>query len=494
MADVVIIGAGPAGLALAYELALADVDAVVLEQREERLEQIKGGTMQPRTIELFDLRGLVEPLSEHAFERERVGGHFGGLPVPLDCSGWNTRHPTPVGLPQWTIEKVLEEHATALGARVLRGRAVTAVEQDESSVTVHAGGETFEARYVVACDGARSTVRKFLGLPFPGRDGTFTGTLTDITLTSTSDLVPKRAGHFSDLMRSANGYWAMLVPVGGDLYRLTAGVTGEQAERDSPVTEAEVAKALTAVYGEETRLGRILHASRFSDATRQLERYRHGRILFAGDAAHIHPPYGGQGLNLGVQDAMNLGWKLASTVHGHTGESLLDTYHDERHPPAASVLRHTAAQRVLADPKPGEDVTALRDVLTDLLRVPEANHRMAGLMSGLALRYDLGGGHPLVGHRIPDADLVTANGRTRVAELFRAGRAVLLDLSGDSGAEPLAHPTVDVLPAKCAEDLGATRVLIRPDGYVCWAGDGDPAAAAERWFGHPDRFCRGRNV
>ncbi|QWF81633.1 Anhydrotetracycline monooxygenase [Amycolatopsis sp. CA-230715] len=494
MTDVVIIGAGPAGLTLAYELALANIDVVVLEQREERLEQVKGGTMQPRTVELFDLRGLVEPLEEHTYERQRVGGHFGGLPVPLDCSGWHTRHPTPVGLPQWTIEKVLEEHAVALGARVLRGKAVTAVEQSESSVTVRAGDETFEARYVVACDGARSTVRKFLGLPFPGRDGTFTATLADVTLTSTSDLVPERAAHFSELTRTANGYWAMLVPVGGDLYRLTVGATDGPTERDSPVTEAEITKALTAVYGEETRLGRILHASRFSDATRQLEQYRHGRILFAGDAAHIHPPYGGQGLNLGVQDAMNLGWKLASTVRGHTDESLLDTYHDERHPPAAAVLHHTAAQRVLAGPGKGEDVAALRDVLTDLLRVPEANHLIAGLMSGLALRYDLGGGHPLVGHRIPDADLVTAGGRTRVAELFRAGRAVLLDLSGDSDAVPLAHPAVDVLPAKCAEDLGAARVLVRPDGYVCWAGDGDPAAAAERWFGHPGRFCRGGNV
>lgn len=291
-AEVVIAGAGPTGLMLACELALAGVDTVVLEGLPRRIEQVKGGTIQPRTAELLEMRGLLEPLLDRATPREPVGGHFAMLPVPLDCSPWETRHPFPIGVPQWVIEEVLEERAVANGARVLHGVAVLGVEQGDG-VTVAAEGVRVRANYLAACDGGHSTVRKLLGLPFPGRSGTFLAVLADIRLSAVSSLVPERAGHISELTRRVGEYWAMLVPVGGDKYRFTYGRTGQtDITRDSPVTYEEIAGALKAVYGDGAVLSAVDTSSRFSDATRQLESYRAGRVVFAGDAAHIHPPLG----------------------------------------------------------------------------------------------------------------------------------------------------------------------------------------------------------
>ncbi|MBI0297317.1 FAD-dependent monooxygenase [Streptomyces sp. PRKS01-29] len=457
---------------LAYELALAGVETVVLEKLHQRIEQVKGGAIQPRTAELLESRGLLEPLLRRATSRDPVGGHFAMLPVPLDCAPWRTRHPHPIGIPQWEIEAVLEERAIAAGTRILRGAAVSKVASDEDGVAVTADGPELRARYLVACDGGHSTVRKLLGLPFPGRPGTQQAVLADIRLTAVSPLVPRRMGHISTLTRRVGDYWAMLVPVGGDLYRFTFGRADQtDTARDVPVTHEEIATALRAVYGEETTLGAVVNSSRFGDATRQLERYRVGRVLFAGDAAHIHSPMGGQGLNLGIQDAINLGWKLAAVLQDRAPGGLLDSYHAERHPAAARVLHHTSAQRVLADTNPSEDVAALRDILTDLLRLPDTNRHLAGLMSGLSLRYDLPGEHPLTGQRVPDADLVTEDGATRLSALFRSGHAVLLDLSGAVPDGLPLPPRVDLVRATCADDLGAAVLLIRPDGYVCWAAD-----------------------
>ncbi|MBD3005022.1 FAD-dependent monooxygenase [Streptomyces sp. 5-10] len=470
--DVVIAGAGPTGLMLAYELALAGARTLVLEKLDQRVEQVKGGAIQPRTAELLESRGLLEPMLRRATPRDPVGGHFALLPVPLDCTPWQTRHNGPIAIPQWKIEEVLEERATAAGARIRRSTAVSEVEADEDGVAVTADGLRVRARYLVACDGGHSTVRKLLELPFPGRAGTHQAVLTDIRLTAVSSLVPKRMGHISTMTRRVGDYWAMLVPVGGDLYRFTFG-RADQADtaRDAPVTREEIATALREVYGEETTLGAVENASRFSDATRQLERYRVGRVLFAGDAAHIHPPLGGQGLNLGMQDAINLGWKLAAVVQDRAPSGLLDSYHAERHPVAAQVLHHTSAQRVLADTNPSEDVAALRDIVIDLLRLPDANRHLAGLMSGLSLRYELPGEHPLTGQRVPDADLVTEAGATRLSALFGTGHAVLLDLAGAVPDGLRLPPRVDLVRATCAADLGAAALLIRPDGYVCWAAD-----------------------
>jgi 2-polyprenyl-6-methoxyphenol hydroxylase-like FAD-dependent oxidoreductase len=397
----------------------------------------------------------------------------------LDCTPYQTRHPFPIAIPQWEVEEVLEDRAVAGGARLLRGAAVAAAEPDDDGVTVvTADGLRVRARYLAACDGGHSTVRKLLGVPFPGRPGTHQAVLADVRLAAVSPLVPRQAGHMSTLTRQAGGYWSMLVPLGEDRYRLTFGRTspGDEAaqadfDRDAPVTEDEITAALQAVYGPETVLGAVENSSRFSDATRQVEHYRVGRVLFAGDAAHIHPPLGGQGLNLGLQDAFNLGWKLAATVQGRAPQGLLDSYHAERHPVGARVLHHTSAQRVLADPHPSEDVAALRDIVIDLLRLPDANRHIAGLMSGLSMHYPLPGDHPLTGHRVPDADLLTETGPTRLSALFHSGHAVLLDLTGTLPADLPLPARVELVGATCLEDLGATALLLRPDGSVCWATD-----------------------
>jgi len=483
--EVVIVGAGPTGLALACELALARAETVVLEKLPRPVEQVKGGALQPRTAELLEMRGLLEPMRRHAIPREPVGGHFALLPVPLDCSPWRTRHPYPITIAQWKIEEVLAERATSLGARILRASPVAGVKTEaapEGGVTVTTDtGLAVRARYLVACDGGHSSVRKLLGLPFPGRQGTYQAVLADIRLSATSAQVPRRIGHVSELTRKAHGYWAMLVPMGGDRYRLTFGRRNDapDAARDTPVAEQEIADALRAVYGPGTELGAVDNSSRFSDATRQLERYRVGeRLLFAGDAAHIHPPLGGQGLNTGVQDAFNLGWKLAATVQNRAPHGLLDTYHTERHPVGARVLHHTSAQRVLANPEAGSDEAALADIFVDLMRLPDANRHLAGLMSGLSLAYDLPGDHPLTGRRVPDVDLVVRGEHTRMCTLFTAGHAVLLDLAGIVPPGTYLPPRLDHVRATCADDVPAAAILLRPDGYVCWAADDQATARA----------------
>ncbi|MFG1639015.1 FAD-dependent oxidoreductase [Amycolatopsis sp. NPDC049252] len=459
--DVLVAGAGPAGLTTAAELALAGVSVTVLDRRDGPGLPRAGG-LQPRTAELLDLRGL-DPADGAA---EGLNGHFAGLPVELDHRVWRTRHPRVLNRSQDDVEAMLAEHAVKHGAVIRRGHEVRAVEADEDGVTV----DGLRAGWLVACDGAHSTVRKLLGLPFPGRTGTHVATLAHLRLASASDLVPPRVAHFSQVTRQANGYWAMLTPLGDGTHRFVFGATAEQPGREAPVTDAEVTKALTALYGVETRLGELYGASRFNDATRQLERYRHGRVLFAGDAAHIHPPLGGQGLNLGVQDAMNLGWKLAATVRGTAPSGLLDSYHDERHPAAGRVLRHTAAQRVFTAPDRSENVEALREIVVDLMRTPDGNRYFSGLMSGLAQGYP-------GAWRVPDLDLTTDGGATRLSALLHSGRGLLLDL-GDH-PEPAGF-TGQVGFVRAATDDAGYRgrlLLVRPDGYAAEPGE------LGRWFG-----------
>jgi 2-polyprenyl-6-methoxyphenol hydroxylase-like FAD-dependent oxidoreductase len=499
--DVVVVGAGPTGLMLATELALAGTAVTVVERQAAPSGQSRGGGVNARTAEVLAMRGLADAVAARAVPRDGAGAHFAGLPVPLDTRPWRTRHPDGLLVPQDRLEEVLEERLRALGSTVRRRTALAGLAQDDDGVTALLDGpdgeQPLRAAYLVACDGGHSTVRKLVGADFPGRAGTMAAVTADVDLASASPTVPRAATHISTLHRSGGGYWMMLHPLDGDAgatsgYRVVFGAPGRPAPaRDAPVTVDEVAEALIAVHGPQTVLGRLRWGTRFSDASRQLTAYRHRRVLFAGDAAHIHPPIGGQGLNLGVQDAVNLGWKLAATVAGHAPDGLLDSYHAERHPVAARVLATVAAQGVIMSPPPDADgARALRDIVADLARLPDGNRYLAGLMTGLALRYDLGDPDPLVGSRMIDLSLQTVDGPTTVSALLRSGRGLLLDVAG-ALAPRAAHGGVDHVTARVVDspvgtDLPADRVLVRPDGYVCWAGrgaDASPEAALRRWFG-----------
>ncbi|WP_405495053.1 FAD-dependent monooxygenase [Nocardia sp. NBC_00511] len=473
--EVIIAGAGPTGLMLASELTLAGIPVVVVEKENARSIQSRASGLQPRTAEVLDLRGMLDPLLDRALPRGEFGGHFAGLPVELDCRPWRTRHPYPVSVPQGRLEAFLEERLLAQGVPVLRGHPVTEIEQDADGVTV---GD-IRGSYLVACDGGHSTVRKLLGVPFPGTPGKVHAVVADIILSSRSAEVPSASEHFSRYFKSANGYFTVLHPGEGELYRLMFGkLSAEGPARYVPISADEVSEALHAVYGPETVLGELRAASRFSDATRQVEQYREGRVFFAGDAAHIHLPMGGQGVNLGVQDAVNLGWKLAGAVHGWAPEGLLDSYHAERHPVAARVLHNTRAQGVLNNPARDPDIAAVRDIFTDLLRLPEANRLISGMMSGLDVQY------AGLGPRMLDLDLLTADGPTRVSRLLNSGRGLLLSLDDTPRSIEQWAGRVDHVRAKSDEDLAA--VLIRPDGYIAWcATDEQPLESAlTRWFGN----------
>jgi 2-polyprenyl-6-methoxyphenol hydroxylase-like FAD-dependent oxidoreductase len=457
--------------------------------------------VNPRTAEVLAMRGLADAVAARAVPREGAGAHFAGLPVPLDARPWRTRHPDGLLVPQDRLEAVLEARLREQGVTVRRRTVLTGLTQDDDGVTVQLTGPDGEhplrAQYLVACDGGHSTVRTLVGAAFPGRAGTMSAVSADVDLVSASPTVPRSAAHISTLQRTGGGYWMLLHPLDADAgrtdgYRVVFGAPGRPApDREEPVSADEVARALAAVHGPETVLRRLRWGSRFSDASRQLTAYRHGRVLFAGDAAHIHPPIGGQGLNLGVQDAMNLGWKLAATVAGHAPDGLLDTYHGERHPVAAGVLATVRAQGVLMSPPPdADDVRALRDIVVDLARLPDANRYLAGLMTGLALRYDLGDPDPLVGSRMIDLSLHTIDGPTTVSTLLRTGRGLLLDRVGElvptTTRAGVDHVTARVVDSPVGSEPAADRVLVRPDGYVAWIdnGSGDaPDAALRRWFG-----------
>ncbi|MFD6156171.1 FAD-dependent monooxygenase [Nocardia sp. NPDC060256] len=472
--EVIVVGAGPTGLMLANELTLAGVPVVVVEKMSTRSAQSRAGGLQPRTAEVLDLRGMLEPLLDRAIPRGEFGGHFAGLPVELDCRPWQTRHPYPVGIPQTRLEAFLEQRLVDQGVPVLREFEVSAIEQDSGGVTV---GD-IRGSYLVACDGGHSTVRKLLGVPFPGTAGTMASAVADLTLASRSDTVPTTSEHFSQYFKSGNGFFTVLHPLEGGVYRFIFGkLDAERTDRQTPVTAAEVDEALQAVFGPETRLGELREASRFSDAARQVERYREGRVFFAGDAAHIHLPIGGQGVNLGIQDAVNLGWKLAAAVHGWAPEGLLDSYHSERYPVAARVLRTTRAQGVILNADQNANIAAVSELFTDLLRLPEANYFVSGMMSGLDTQY------AGLGPRMIDIDLTTPDGPTRMSQLMHSGRGLLLSLDDTPRSIERWSDRVDHVTAKADGDT--TSVLIRPDGYIAWsATDEQPLETAlTRWFG-----------
>ncbi|WP_163505741.1 FAD-dependent monooxygenase [Fodinicola acaciae] len=477
MPDVLVVGAGPTGLLLANELRLAGADVLVIDRLETRSGQSKALSLQPRSAEILHSRGWLEPIRtrEHT---TLPAGHFAG--IPLDYTVFDTDFGFQVGVEQADVERFLEHN---LDGVVRRGVTLLDLCQREESVvaTVEIGGvqRKIEAGYLVGADGGHSTVRRLGGFAFPGRDARMRMVAADITLSGKTDGVAESWQLPSFAERSG-----FLLPLRDGVYRvLFGGAEQQETPTDSPVTLAEVQRAVTEAFSPEIVVDEVRWASRFGDASRQAERYRIGRILLAGDAAHIHLPAGGQGMNLGLQDAYNLGWKLAAQVRGEAPDGLLDSYHAERHPVGAAVLANTRAQGVLTIPDP--DVAALRDLVAGLLADPAANRRIAGQISGLGIRYPMpGSDHPLLGARMPDIVLADS---TRLADHTRTGGPLLL-------AAPTYAGTADFLVT--AANPGFDAALVRPDGHVCWlAGHSDEplADAVGRWFGDRKIFgaCHG---
>ncbi|WP_370949740.1 FAD-dependent monooxygenase [Amycolatopsis sp. cg5] len=456
---VVVVGAGPVGLMLAGELRLAGVDVVVLERRATPTGESRGLGFTARATEVFAQRGLLSRFGTVETSRQ---GHFGG--IPMDYGVLEGAHFGARGIPQHRIEKVLEEWVTELGATVLRGHELVGLHDTEERVFALVDGpdgrSELRAAYLVGCDGGRSAVRRLAGFDFPGTDATREMYLADV---AGRNIRPRFIGE-----RVPEGM-VMSAPLGDGVDRIIVCPRGVP-HTDRVVTFDEVADWWEKLTGESLHGADVRWVSAFTDATRQVTEYRRGRVLLAGDAAHIHLPAGGQGLSLGVQDAANLGWKLAATVNGHAPDGLLDSYHAERHPVGARVLRNTLAQGMLF--LNGEEVDPLRSVMAELIAIPDVARHLAGMVSGFDIRYG-DSEHPLVGSRMPDVALT--DGRT-VAELLIPGRGVLLgvELTG-------WEDRVDTVPAT-PEGHGA--VLLRPDGYVAWAGPGAGLTEAlHRWFG-----------
>jgi 2-polyprenyl-6-methoxyphenol hydroxylase-like FAD-dependent oxidoreductase len=492
---VVIAGGGPTGLMLAGELALAGVDVAIVERRAgQDLPGSRAGGLHSRTIEILDQRGIADRfLSEGQVVQV---GQFSG--VPLDISDFPTRHPYSLGLWQNHIERILAGWVGELAVTIYRGREVTGFAQDETGVDVElSDGQSLRAEYLVGCDGGRSLVRKAAGIEFPGWDPTTSALIAEVAMAEP----PEEWGTRQDAIGIHGLGRVEYEIVDGEIVYADSGpvrvmVTEEHVGATSEPTLRDLSDALITVYGTDYGIHSPTSISRFTDMTRQAAAYREGRVLLAGDAAHVHSPDGGQGLQTGVQDAVNLGWKLAQVVNRTSPESLLDTYHAERHPVAARVLRTTMAHVALR--RSDERTEALRDTIAELLEADEPRRRFAAMMFGLDIHYDLGEGHPLLGRRMPDLDLVTVDGPLRVFTLLHDARPALVNL-GEPGGVDIA-PWADRVQLVDAEYAGTwelpalgavtapTAVLIRPDGYVAWVGDGtDPGLsdALSTWFGPP---------
>jgi 3-(3-hydroxy-phenyl)propionate hydroxylase len=482
-ADVLIAGAGPTGLLLAGELALAGVDVAIVERRASQdLAGSRAGGLHSRTIEILDQRGIADRFLSQG-QVAQVARFAGTV---LDISDFSTRHNYGLALWQNHIERILAGWVEELAVPIYRAREVTGFTQDDAGVDVTlADGQPLRAKYLVGCDGGRSLIRKIAGIEFLGWDPTTSNLIAEVETAEEPEW---------GIRRDALGIHALTRSEDGRRVRVL--VTERNVGAATEPTLRDLSEALIAVYGTDYGIHSPTSISRFTDVTRQAASYRKGRVLLAGDAAHVHPPDGGQGIQTGVQDATNLGWKLAQVIKGTSPESLLDTYHAERHPVAARVLRNTMVSVALRGAD--ERTTALRDTIAELLRMDEPRRRFAAMMSGLDIHYDLGEGHPLLGRRIPDLDLVTANGPLRVFTLLHDARPVLLNLGAPGGFDitPWAD-RVQLIDAKYdgvweLPALGAvtapTAVLIRPDGHVAWVGDrrapGLPDALTT-WFGPP---------
>ena len=481
---VVVAGGGPTGLMLAGELALAGVDVAIVERRvSQDVIGSRAGGLHSRTIEVLDQRGIADRF----LSQGQVAQVAGFSQIRLDIGDFPTRHPYGLALWQEHIERILAGWVGELEVPIHRGREVTSVAQDDTGVDVElSDGRLFRAKYVVGCDGGRSLVRKAAGIDFPGWDATTSYLLAEVEIS---------AGEAPEwgIRHDAFGVHALSTLDDGGPVRVM--VTEQRIGPARQPTLRDLSDALITVYGTDYGIHSPTWISRFTDAARQAAAYRDGWVLLAGDAAHVHHPVGGQGLNTGVQDAVNLGWKLAQVVNRTSPDSLLDTYHAERHPVAARVLRNAMVQMALL--RPDDRMKALHDTFSELLSMGEPRKRFGAMMSGLDIRYDLGEGHPQLGRRMPDLELVTADGTPRVSTLLHDARPVLLNL-GDAcfdiapwadrvkliDAKHVGKWELPVLGAVAAPDA----VLIRPDGYVAWVGDRPDAGLAEAlttWFGPP---------
>ncbi len=480
---VVIAGGGPTGLMLAGELALAKVDVAIVERRPNQdLIGSRAGGLHSRTIEVLDQRGIADRF----ISQGKVAQVAGFAWIRLDIGDFPTRHNYGLALSQNHIERILADWIDELSVPIYRGREITGFSQDDTGVDVNlSDGQSVRAEYLVGCDGGRSLIRKTAGIEFPGWDPTTSNLIAEVELAEEPQW---------GLRRDAAGIHSLSRMENGGLVRVL--LTEHRLGRTGEPTLQDLGEELIAAYGSDYGVHSPNWISRFTDMTRQAASYRKGRVLLAGDAAHVHYPTGGQGLNIGVQDAVNLGWKLAQVIKETSPDSLLDTYHAERHSVAARVLRNTMAQVALL--RPDERTNALRDIVAELLSMDDPRTRLAAEMSGLGVRYDLGEGHPLLGRRMPDLDLVTDDGPLRVFTLLHDARPVVLNLNKPGSLDITAWgDRVQLIDAEYVgvwklPDLGTvsapTAVLIRPDGYVAWVGEQSSDglhAALTTWFGPP---------
>ncbi len=485
MVDVIVAGAGPVGMMLAGELRLAGVDLLLVERRSTpELVGSRAGGFHPRTIEILDQRGIAD---RFIAEGATYPVQFSGTQM-LDSSDLPTRHPYTLGLTQNHIERILAGWIEELDVPVLRGREVAGLRQDETGVTVHLeDGETMRASFVVGTDGGRSVIRKAADIDFPGWEATMSALIAEVEVTEDLPTEPRY---------DASGIHGLTLMTDGRTVRI---VTSE-AELGKSVepTLASLSANLAAVFGTDFGVHNPTWISRFTDSTRQAATYRKGRVLLAGNAAHIHSPAGGQGIGLGIQDAVNLGWKLAQVVKGTSTDDLLDTYHAERHPAGARTLQYTMAASTLQRQDPR--ISAVRDLVNQLTGFESARRYLAGLVSGLDVAYDLGEGHPLLGRRMPDLDLVTTDGPTRVYALLHHAQPVLIDFGETESID--IGPWTDLVQVVNASHHGGwtlpavgevpppVAALIRPDGHVAWVGTGTKAGLVEAlttWFGRGRR-------